>query len=162
MCETKVKIQVFKKNLHILINLNETRIYKEVLLVHTLALPLHRSCLAFCSMKKKKKVYKKIKKKKKSLAFCLGNTIPWCIWFYTFMLYFVLCTRTLSDLSKIGQTKTRGGVKNFYLRGPNCSTNIFIKTTSYIHIYTCFFIIYTFFLFDKLYIYTHQKKKKRA
>ena len=56
----------------------------------------------------------------------------------------------------------RGGARNFYLRGPNCSTNIFIKT-SHIHIYTCFFIIYTFFLFDKLYIYiyTHTKKKKK-
>ena len=108
MCKIKVKIQVFKKKLHILINLNETRIYKKMLLVHTLTLPLHRLSLAFCSMKKKmkKSIKFKKKKKKKSLAFCLGNTIPWCIWCYTFMLYFVLCTRTLPDLSKIGQTGT--------------------------------------------------------
>ena len=46
-------------------------------------------------------------------------------------------------------------------------SNIFIKTTSHIYIYTCFFIIYTFFyLISYIYIYiythTHQKKKKRA
>ena len=55
----------------------------------------------------------------------------------------------------------RGGARNFYLRGPSCSTNIFIKTTSHIHIYTCFFIIYTFFyLISYRYIYTPKKKKK--
>lgn len=106
MCKVKVKIQVFKKKFHMLINLNETRIYKKMLLVHTLTLPLHRLSLAFCSMKKKMKKSIKFLKEKKSLAFCLGNTIPWCIWCYTFMLYFVLCTRTLPDLSKIGQTGT--------------------------------------------------------
>ena len=57
----------------------------------------------------------------------------------------------------------RGGARNFYLRGLSCSTNIFIKTTSHIHIYTCFFIIYTFFYlisYIYIYIYTHQKKKE--
>ena len=56
---------------------------------------------------------------------------------------------------------SRGEARNFYLRGPSCSTNIFIKTTSHIHIYTCFFIIYTFFyLISYIYIYTHTQKKK--
>ena len=32
---------------------------------------------------------------------------------------------------------------------------------TYIYIYACFFIIYTYFLFDKLYIYTQPKKKKK-
>ena len=56
-----------------------------------------------------------------------------------------------------------GGARNFYLRGPSCNTNIFIKTTSHIHIYTCFFIIYTFFyLISYIYIYTHTQKKKKS
>ena len=54
----------------------------------------------------------------------------------------------------------RGGARNSYLRGLSCSTNIFIKTTSHIHIYTCFFIIYTFFYLIS-YIYTHTQKKKK-
>ena len=57
----------------------------------------------------------------------------------------------------------RGGARNFHLRGLSCSTNIFIKTTSHIHIYTCFFIIYTFFYlisYIYIYIYTHTQKKK--
>ena len=61
--------------------------------------------------------------------------------------------------------QNRGGARNFYLRGPSCSTNIFIKTTSHIHIYTCFFIIYTFFYlisYIYIYIYTHTKKKKKS
>ena len=60
----------------------------------------------------------------------------------------------------------RDGARNFYLRGPSCSINIFIKTTSHIHIYTCFFIIYTFFyLISYIYIHTHthtKKKKKKS
>ena len=65
---------------------------------------------------------------------------------------------TCSHLMEHGRFD-QGEVRNFYLRGPSCSTNIFIKTTSHIHIYTCFFIIYTFFyLISYIYIYTHKKK----
>ena len=64
----------------------------------------------------------------------------------------------------------RGKAKNFCLGRLSCDTNIFIKTTphTYIYIYiythTFFYYIYTHiyihtFLFDKLYICTHQKKK---
>ena len=63
----------------------------------------------------------------------------------------------------------RGKAKNFCLGRLSCDTNIFIKTTlhTYIYIYiythTFFYYIYTHiyihtFLFDKLYICTHQKK----
>ena len=54
-----------------------------------------------------------------------------------------------------------GGVRNFCLEGPSCSTNIFIKTipNTHIHMFFFFFIIYTF-LFDKLYICTHPTKNK--
>ena len=61
----------------------------------------------------------------------------------------------------------------FVWEGLSCGTNIFIKTTPhiyiyiYIHTHTHFllFYIHTYiyihtFLFDKLYIYTHSKKKK--
>ena len=69
---------------------------------------------------------------------------------------------TCSHLMEHGRFD-QGEVRNFYLRGPSCSTNIFIKTTSHIHIYTCFFIIYTFFyLISYIYIYTHTPKKKKS
>ena len=59
----------------------------------------------------------------------------------------------------------------FVWEGLSCGTNIFIKTTPhiYIYIYThthfLLFYIHTYiyihtFLFDKLYIYTHSKKKR--
>ena len=68
---------------------------------------------------------------------------------------------TLEKHGRLFILTLRGGVRNFYLRVSSYSTNIFIKTTSHIHIYTCFFIIYTFFyLISYIYIYTHQKKKK--
>ena len=64
----------------------------------------------------------------------------------------------------------RGAARNFCLGGSSCGTNILVKTTStYIHIYiyiyiyidTHVFLLYIYtFLFDKLYIYTHPKKKK--
>ena len=56
---------------------------------------------------------------------------------------------------------SRSGTRNFCLEGPNCSINIFIKTTPppHTHIYTFVFLLYThIFLFDKSYIYTQKKK----
>ena len=55
----------------------------------------------------------------------------------------------------------RGGARNFCLGGPSYSSNIFIKITPHTHIHTLFYYIHTF-LFDKLYIYTHQTTTKRA
>ena len=63
---------------------------------------------------------------------------------------------------------TQGRSQEFLFGGAKCDANTFIKTTSthththiyiYIYIYTYarFFIIYTHFLFDKLYIYTKKK-----
>ena len=57
---------------------------------------------------------------------------------------------------------SRGGTRNFCLKGPSCNTNIFIKITSDTHIYTLAFLLYThIFLFDKLFIYNTPKKKKK-
>ena len=68
---------------------------------------------------------------------------------------------TLEKHGRLFILTLRGGVRNFYLRGPSYSTNIFIKTISHIHIYTCFFIIYTcFYLISYIYIYIYKKKKK--
>ena len=58
--------------------------------------------------------------------------------------------------------RVQGWSQKFLFGGAKCDANIFIKTTSthiYIYTYAHFFIIYTHFLFDKLYIYTQQKKK---
>ena len=73
------------------------------------------------------------------------------------------------SLSSHPMLSSKSGARNFYLGGPNCGTNIFIKITpsTNICIHTLLYYIYTYiyihFLFDKLYIYTHtpnQKKKK--
>ena len=78
------------------------------------------------------------------------------LWLMILILYISSTTATILIV-----LPHRCGARNFYLRGSSCSTNIFIKTTSQIHIYTCFFIIYTFFyLISFIYIYTHTKKKK--
>ena len=58
----------------------------------------------------------------------------------------------------------RGGARNFCLGGPN-ATLIYLSRQlphTYIYTYARFFIIYTHFLFDKLYIYTQPKKKKKS
>ena len=67
----------------------------------------------------------------------------------------------------------KSGARNFYLGGPNCDTNIFIKITQSTHIciHTLFYYIYTHkhiyiyiythFLFDKLYIHTHTPNQKK-
>ena len=64
----------------------------------------------------------------------------------------------------------RGGAKNFCLGGPSATlihlsrqlphthTHIYIYIYIYIYTYVRFFIIYTHFLFDKLYIYIYKKK----
>ena len=57
----------------------------------------------------------------------------------------------------------RGGARNFCSGGPN-ATLIYLSRQlphTYIYTYARFFIIYTHFLFDKLYIYTQPKKKKK-
>ena len=66
---------------------------------------------------------------------------------------------------RMKERKMQGRSQRFLFGGPSCDANIFIKTTSihtYIHICTLFYYIYPYvhtFLFDKLYIYTHPKKK---
>ena len=66
-------------------------------------------------------------------------------------------SRTCVALISCGQ----GRVRNFLLGMPSCSINIFIKTIStHIYIHTFFIIYIYYFLFDKLYIYTPNKKKK--
>ena len=60
---------------------------------------------------------------------------------------------------------SQGQSQEFLFGGAKCDANIFIKTTSthiYIYTYARFFIIYAHFLFDKLYIYTQPKKKKKS
>ena len=55
----------------------------------------------------------------------------------------------------------RGGARNFCLGGPS-ATLIHLSRQlphTYICTYARFFIIYTYFLFDKLYIYIYTKKK---
>ena len=61
----------------------------------------------------------------------------------------------------IGEVLVKGGVRNFCLEESSCNTNIFIKAIPHTHIYTHFFNYIHTFLFDELYIYTHQKKKKK-
>ena len=57
-------------------------------------------------------------------------------------------------------TYHQGRRQKFLFEGPSCSTDIFIKTTPHIHIYTHLFIIYTLFYLIS-YIYTHTQKKKK-
>ena len=75
----------------------------------------------------------------------------------------VLCLKlNMSCLNK-GKPAARGGARNFCLRGPSV-TLIYLSRQlprTYIYTYARFFIIYTHFLFDKLYIYTQPKKKKK-
>ena len=63
--------------------------------------------------------------------------------------------------STLGLGCHQGWSQEFLFGGPNCNSNIFIKTTLHTHIHTFFYYIHTF-LFDKLYIYTHQTTTKRA
>ena len=58
-----------------------------------------------------------------------------------------------------GKAPSKGGARNFCLGGSRCNSNIFIKITPHIHIHTLFYYIHSF-LFDKLYIYTHQTTTK--
>ena len=82
-------------------------------------------------------------------------------WISSYMLCVLLIY--IKGGSKLKLLNMQGGARNFYFRGSSCSTNIFIKTTSHMHIYTCFFIIYTFFyLISYIYIHTPKKKKKSA
>ena len=59
-------------------------------------------------------------------------------------------------------TQCRGGARNFCLGGPSATLIHLLRQLphTYIYTYARFFIIYTHFLFDKLYIYTQPKKKK--
>ena len=62
--------------------------------------------------------------------------------------------------SKIYLELVRGGVRNFCLGGQVQRLYIY-QDNFHTHLYTYarFFIIYTHFLFDKLYIYTKKKKE---
>ena len=67
-------------------------------------------------------------------------------------------SRTCVALISCGQ----GRVRNFRLGMRSCSINIFIKTTpTRIYIHTFFIIYIYYFLFDKLYIYPPNKKKRK-
>ena len=54
---------------------------------------------------------------------------------------------------------SRGGARNFCLGGPSATLIHLLRQLPHTCIYTYarFFIIYTHFLFDKLYIYTQKK-----
>ena len=58
--------------------------------------------------------------------------------------------------------RVQGGAMNFCLGGPSAMLIYLSRQLlrTYIYTYVRFFIIYTHFLFDKLYIYTQPKKKK--
>ena len=62
-------------------------------------------------------------------------------------------------IDKQGQ---RGGARNFCLGGSSATLIHLLRQLphTYIYTYARFFIIYTHFLFDKLYIYTHNQKIK--
>ena len=66
-----------------------------------------------------------------------------------------------SDKQREYQTD-RGGARNFCLGGPSATLIHLLRqlphTYIYIYTYARFFIIYTHFLFDKLYIYTKKKE----
>ena len=55
--------------------------------------------------------------------------------------------------------EARGGARNFCLGGPSATLIHLLRQLPHTCIYTYahFFIIYTHFLFDKLYIYTKKK-----
>ena len=57
--------------------------------------------------------------------------------------------------------RVQGGAMNFCLGGPSAMLIYLSRQLlrTYIYTYVRFFIIYTHFLFDKLYIYTQPKKK---
>ena len=59
--------------------------------------------------------------------------------------------------------RVQGGAMNFCLGGPSAMLIYLSRQLlrTYIYTYVRFFIIYTHFLFDKLYIYTQPKKKKK-
>ena len=156
MCKVKVKIQVFKKKLHILINLNETRIYKKMLLVHTLTLPLHRLSLAFCSMKKSIK----LKKKKKVLHFV------WETRFHGVSGFILLCF-TLSCAQELCLTFPKlakpkpGAESRIFIWGGQIAALIYLSKQPPTFTYTHVFLLYTHFFYLISYIYTHTKKKKK-
>ena len=55
----------------------------------------------------------------------------------------------------------QGRSQEFLFGGPSYNSNIFIKITPHTHIHTLFYYIHTY-LFDKLYIYTHQTTTKKS
>ena len=55
----------------------------------------------------------------------------------------------------------QGRSQEFLFGGPSYNSNIFIKITPHTHIHKFFYYIHTY-LFNKLYIYTHQTTTKRA
>ena len=64
-----------------------------------------------------------------------------------------------SDKQREYQTD-RGGARNFCLGGPSATLIHLLRQLphTYIYTYARFFIIYTYFLFDKLYIYIQKKR----
>ena len=64
-----------------------------------------------------------------------------------------------------------GAEQGIFFGRQSCGTNIFIKTTPNTHLYIHTVVFYLFiihihiyihFLFDKFFIYTHPKKKKKS
>ena len=60
------------------------------------------------------------------------------------------------------QPRTIGAEPGIFVWGGQVATLIYLSRQPHIHIYISFFYYIHTFLFDKLYIYTHQTTTKRA